>query len=57
MAMATVWGIITHRDEDTREDTAWGILYEDGSVKWYDSLEEAEYYYPSEDSSTNTESN
>lgn len=38
--------IIVHKDEDTNEETAWGVLYEDGSVRWYDSLDEALYYYP-----------
>ena len=47
--MTTAWGIITHRDENTREDTAWGVLFEDGSVKWYGSLAEAEDNYPEED--------
>lgn len=41
--------IITHQDEDTNETVAWGILFEDGSVKWYDTLDEANYYYPEED--------
>lgn len=38
--------IIVHKNEDTNEETAWGVLYEDGSVRWYDSLDEALYYYP-----------
>jgi hypothetical protein len=37
--------IIVHIDEDTNEKTEWGILYEDGSVHWYDSLEEAELIF------------
>lgn len=47
--MHTALDIIVHKDEETREETAWGIVYEDGSVKWYDSLDEAEYYFPKED--------
>lgn len=37
--------IITHKDEHTREEIAWGITFDDGSVKWYDSIEEATYYF------------
>jgi hypothetical protein len=37
--------IIVYKDEDTDKETSWGILFEDGSVKWYDSLDEAEYYF------------
>ena len=40
--------IIVHKDENTGQDSAWGIVYEDGAVKWYDSLHEAEYYFPKE---------
>jgi hypothetical protein len=40
--------IVVHKDEDTNEEVSWGILFEDGSTKWYESLEEAEYYYPQE---------
>lgn len=33
--------IVTYKNED-REITAWGVAYQDGSVKWFDTLEEAE---------------
>jgi hypothetical protein len=37
--------IIVYKDEDTDKETSWGIVFEDGSVKWYDSIEEATYYW------------
>lgn len=47
--MATALDIIVHKDDTTGEDSSWGIVYEDGAVQWYDSLEEAEYYFDKED--------
>lgn len=43
--MTMALDIIVHNGEDTNEKTEWGILYEDGSVRWYDSLEEAELIF------------
>ena len=37
--------IIVYKDENTGKETSWGIAFDDGSVKWYDSLDEATYYF------------
>jgi hypothetical protein len=36
--------IITHTDPDN-DALSFGILFEDGSVEWHETLEEAEYYW------------
>ena len=41
--------IIVHTDDHTRQETAWGVSFDDGSVKWYDSIEEVTYYFPDMD--------
>ena len=38
--------IISHKDDHTREEISWGVVFDDGSVKWYESFEEASYYFP-----------
>jgi len=45
--MKTVIDIIRHANED--ESVSWGLLYDDGSVKWYETLEEASYYMKKEE--------
>jgi hypothetical protein len=37
--------IIVHKDEDTGKEISWGITHDDGSVKWYDTRDEANYYF------------
>ena len=37
--------IVTYRDEETDQVVNWGILFEDGSVEWFDSEEQAESYW------------
>ena len=37
--------MITDTDENTGTVNSWGLVFEDGSTKWFDSKEEAEEYW------------